>query len=308
MARNLGIESDRFVFGNFTGINNVADAINLKLEELAEANNVDIDNEGRIVRRKGYTKKFTPSSKTHSLWSNGRMCFFVDGTDLKRLHEDYTTTTIRSNVSSLPMEFVDVNEDVYYSNASVNGYIDSLGIDNSYSDPGIRHKKKPPTGQHIEYYNGRIYIAKNHTLWFTDAYAFRRVDMRRNAIEFKDEITMVKAVKDGLYISIGDIVDRSSVVFLSGGTPKEFESIPVFNYGAIEGSPVKCKSAFIGEGNSDDENVIIWTSHKGICVGAAGGNARNLTATKYEVPTNRYGAGFFRLNAGVPQYIASLWT
>ncbi len=308
MAKDIGVESSRIVFENFTGINNVANAKNLKVDELAQADNVDIDNEGRITRRGGYTKKFTPSSKIHSLWSNDRMCFFVDGNILKRLHEDYTATNIREGVSTLPMEFIDVNEDVYYSNASVNGFVDSLGSNNLHSDPGVRHKQKPPTGQHIEYYNGRIYIAKNHTLWFTDAYAFGRVDMRGNAMEFKDEITMVKAVRDGLYISIGDITNRSSVVFLKGPTPKDFISVPIFDYGAIEGSPTKCKSAFIGEGSADDEDVVMWASRKGICVGAAGGNARNLTATKYEVPANRYGAGFFRLNNGVPQYIASLWT
>lgn len=308
MARNLGVESDRIVFENFTGINNVSDAKNIGNEELVQADNIDIDNNGKVTRRDGYTRKLTPLSKTHSLWSNDRMCFFVDGTDLRRIHADYSTTIIRSNVSNLPMEFVDVNEDVYYNNASVNGYIDSLGVSNLHSDPNIRHKAAPPTGQHIEYYNGRIYIAKNHTLWFTDAFAFGRVDMRKNAIQFKDEITMVKAVKDGIYISIGDINERSSVVFLRGPTPKEFTSVPVFDYGAIEGSPAKCKSSFVGDGSSEDEDVVVWASRKGICVGSAGGKARNLTATKYEVPTNRYGAGFFRLTSGVPQYITSLWT
>jgi hypothetical protein len=308
MAKSSNLEDEKIVFQKFTGINNVADASNLKLEELAEATNVNIDNEGRVSRRDGYTKQFTPSDKTHSLWSNDRMCFFIDGADLKRLHTDYSSAVIRSGVSRYPMEFIDVDENVYYSNASVNGYISSDGISNLHADSGVLHKSVPPTGQHIEYYNGRIYIAKNQTLWFTDPYAYSRVDMRMNAIQFKDEITMVKAVKDGLYVSIGDINERSSVVFLRGKEPNEFASVPVFDYGAIEGSPVKCKSAFVGDGNSEDEDVVIWTSRKGICIGANGGKARNLTVTKYEVPPNRYGAGLFRLRDGVPQYVASLWT
>jgi hypothetical protein len=308
MAKDANLENDKVVFQNFTGINNVSDAANLELAELVVADNMNIDNEGRVSRRDGYTKRFTPSDKSHSLWSNERICLVVDGTDLKRIYADYSSTIIRSGVSRYPMEFVDVNENVHYNNASVNGYIDSSGVDTRYSDSGILYKSVPPTGQHIEYYNGRIYIAKNQTLWFTDAHAFSRVDKRTNALEFKDEITMVKAVKDGLYISIGDINERSSVIFLKGREPREFVSVPIFDYGAIEGSPVKCKSSFVGDGNNQDEDVVVWTSRKGICMGANGGSARNLTATKYEVPTNRYGAGFFRLDTGVPQYISSLWT
>ncbi len=306
MAKDLDIQGGDIRFQNFTGINNVADATNLKLEELAEAKNVDIDNEGRVSRRDGYTRKFTPSGKMHSMWSNDRMCFLVDGNELKRLHEDYTTTSIRINVSTLPMEFVDINEDVYYSNASAIGFIDSLGVHNLLSDPNVEYKEAPQPGQHIEFYNGRLYIARNHTLWFTDVFAFNRVDRRYNAIEFKDEITMLKAVDDGMYISIGDINDRSSVIFLAGASPQDFVQRVVADYGAIEGTATKPNEAFIGDGANGQ--VVLWASRKGICLGGNGGSFRNLTAGKYEVPTNRYGSGFFRINSGVPQYITSLWT
>jgi hypothetical protein len=234
------------------------------------------------------------------------MCLFVDGSDLKRLATDYTDTTIRSNVSSLPMSFVDVNEQAYYSNASVNGFVDALGVDNQYSDPGINYKVKPPPGQHIEFYNGRIYIAQNHTLWITDAFAFDRVDMRKGFISMKDEITMIKAVDDGIYVSIGDIDDRSSVIFLGGLGPEDFTYRVVADYGAIEGTAVKPRSAFIGDGIAG--TTVMWTSRKGICRGANGGSFENLTAGRYEVPDNRYGAGFFRLRNGLPQYGATLWT
>ncbi len=306
MARDLNIDGGDIKFQNFTGINNVADATNLKLEELAEARNVDIDNEGRVSRRDGYTKKYTPSDKTHSMWSNDRMCLFVEGSTLMRLNTDYTATQLRVNVTTLPMEYVDVNEDVYYSNASVNGYIDSLGVNNLHSNPSVEYKEIPKPGQHIEYYNGRIYIARNHTLWFTDVFAFSRVDARYNAIEFKDEITMLKAVDDGLYISIGDINDRSSVIFLAGASPQDFVQRVVADYGAIEGTATKPNEAFIGDGANGQ--VVLWASRKGVCLGGNGGSFKNLTAGKYEVPTNRYGSGFFRIISGVPQYITSLWT
>lgn len=306
MARNLNIKGGEIIFDNFKGINNVADATNLDVQELVEAPNVDIDNEGRAKRRDGYTRKFVPTDKTHSMWSNDRVCFVIDGTTLKRIHEDYSATVIRNNVSNLPMEFVDVNEKVYYSNASVNGWVDTLGVDNRYDTPTVNYKAKPQPAQHIEYYNGRIYHAKDHTIWFTDPYNFGAIDMRTNAIKMKDEVTMMQAVDNGIFVSIGDINDRSSIIFLSGDAPENFTSIEVASYGAIEGTAVKPRPAFVGDGANG--KTVLWTSRKGVCLGGNGGSFKNLTATRYEVPVNRYGAGQFRIIDGLPQYIASLWT
>lgn len=317
MARKQDLNTQEIIFQNFKGINNVADANNLSNDELAEAENVDIDNEGKVKRRNGYTRIFTPSDKMHSLWSNDRICLFVDGTTLTRLFADYSVETIRTNVGNQPMSFVDVNENVYYSNATVNGYIDSMGNDNQHATPTDNYKEKTKVGQHIEYFNGRIYIAKNETIWYTDAYNYGVIDMRTNAIKMKDEVTMMKAVDDGIYVSIGDINDRSSIIFLSGRTPgvssvtssvsnDQFTSINIADYGAIEGTAVKPKSAFIGDGTAGKK--VLWTSRKGICLGENGGKFTNLTATKYNVTQNRYGAGHFKITNGVPQYIASLWT
>ncbi len=305
ISRNIDLTTPKIEFKNFKGINNVEDAINLATDELVEAPNIDIDNRGRATRRNGYTKKFTPSGVLHSMWSNDRICLFVDGTTLKELLTDYTTNTIRSNVSAYPMDYVDVNEQVYYTNAGVNGYVKN-GIDVQFSDPAINYKKVPPPGQHIENYNGRNYIAQNHTIWITDAYAFGRVDMRKGFISMKDEVTMIKAVDDGIYVSIGDIDDRSFVIFLGGHGPEDFTYRVVAEYGAIEGTAVKPKSAYIGDGI--EGTTVLWVSRKGICRGSNGGNFKNLTAARYEIPNNRFGSGYFRLQNGLPQYIATLWT
>jgi hypothetical protein len=305
ISRNLDLETKRIEFKNFRGINNIEDAINLETDELSEASNIAIDNRGKAKRRDGYTKKFTPSGVLHSMWSNDRICLFVDGTSLKQLLTDYTANTINSSVSSLPMDYVDVNENVYYTSAGANGYVQN-GADVQFSDPGLNYKVKPPYGQHIENFNGRNYIAQNHTIWITDAFAYDRVDMRSGFLSMKDEVTMIKAVDNGIYISIGDIDDRSAIVFLGGTGPEDFTYKVVADYGAIEGTAVKPKSAFIRDGI--EGTTVMWTSRKGVCMGANGGNFTNLTAGRYEVTDNKYGAGNFRLRDGIPQYVATLWT
>lgn len=308
ISRNLDLETSDIEFSRFNGINNVSDPHDLGKKDLVEAPNMDIDNKGKAKRRTGYTKKLTPSGKVHSLWANDRICLYIDGTVLKRLFKDYTVSTIRSNVSSLPMDYVDVNEVVYYTSASVNGYIKN-GVDNAYVDSGLNYMEVPKKGQHIEYYNGRIYIAQNHDLWYTVGYTFEsalRIDMRNGVMPFKDEVTMIKAVDDGIYVSIGDIDDRSSIIFLGGSGPEDFKYKVVADYGAIEGTAVKPRSAFVGDGI--DGTTVMWASRKGICLGENGGRFTNLTAGRYEVTDNRYGAGYFRLRNGLPQYVATLWT
>lgn len=305
MARTLDLPVNEIAFSQFAGINNVDDPVNFSPQDLVEADNIYIDNKGRVTRRPGYTKKYTPSGKVHSMWSNDRICLFVEGSALMRLHEDYTASVIRSNISTLPVDYDEWNETVYYTNASVIGYIVN-GIDQAINDPGIDFKDAIPSGQHITYYNGRIYVARNQTIWYTDAYALNRVDMRKNVIPMKDEITMMKAVDDGIYVSIGDIDDRSSVIFLGGTTPEEFTYREVADYGAIEGTGRKVKGAFVGDGVVGDP--VMWSSRKGLCIGANGGSFRNLTAGRYEIPNNRYGAGQFILRNGIPQYISTLWT
>lgn len=304
-SRNIDLDTNKIEFQRFKGINNVEDAINLGTDELVEAPNIDIDNKGRAKRRDGYTRKLAPSGVLHSLWSNDRICLYVDGTTLTQLFTDYTSAVVRGNVGSSPMDYVDVNEDVYYTNASANGHVDN-GVDVQFSDPGINYKVKPPYGQHIENFNGRNYIAQNHTIWITDAYAYGRVDLRKGFIAMKDEVTMIKAVDDGIYVSIGDIDDRSSVIFLSGTGPEDFTYKVVADYGAIEGTAVKPRSAFVGDGIKG--TTVMWTSRKGICLGANGGQFTNLTAARYEVTDNKYGAASFRLRNGLPQYIATTWT
>lgn len=304
MAITLDLPKNTITFKRFKGINNLANAKDLELDELREAKNIDLDSEGKAIRRNGYTKKVMPSGIIHSLWSNDRICLFVEGTTLKRLYEDYTSSDIRTNISTLPVSYVDVNEIVYYSNASVIGYIEN-GVGKTFVNPTKNFKQAPQPGQHIEYYNGRLYIARNDVIWYTDAFNFGHVDMRSNFIRMKDEITMLGAVDDGMYVSIGDITDRSSVLFLSGLQPKEFVIRQVADYGAIEGTDVKVNGSFIGEGIAG--KAILWTSRKGVCLGANGGNFTNLTKDKYIVSDRRYGAGLFQLRNGIPQYIAPLW-
>ena len=304
MTRNIDISSGSIEIGTVSGINNVVDAARMEPHQLVYAHNVDISNKGKPSRRDGNTKKVTPSVNAHSMWGDNKKCFYVDGGSLKMLNEDYTSTTLRTGVSDYHMSFCEVNDQYYYTNPAVIGFIYN-GVSNLLPVPTDEQRHAHLPGQHIEYYNGRLYVARNQNIWYSDVNYLGQVDRRFNFMQFENEITMMKAVDDGLWISCGDI-DRQTTYFVQGATREQFSRRRFANYGCIEGSDVKIKDGSkIGEGLSG--TVIMWATDEGICIGGNNGQFINITDGKFNYPDKRFGAGLFRDENGLAQYITNLW-
>lgn len=313
MTRDLNIALLPLEFGNFTGINNVEDAVRISNTELSTAVNVDLSDAGIATRRDGYVSKVALSGAVHSLWSDNRMCLYVDDGVLKRLFPDYTVSTLRSGVSNYPMSYTvapnspdKTEETIYYTNANVNGYVNADGVSNTFAVPTQEFKTAPPVGQHIAYYNARLYIGQNQTLWYTDAGALGRVTIRSNWISLEDEITMLEPVDNGLWISTGD--QFGSIFFLSGSTPESFVRIRRADYGVIQGTAVRVENAESVLGDIGIQGTaIIFAMEHGICVGGNGGQFINLTYNKYKLIDNRFGSGLLRINNNKASYIATTW-
>lgn len=309
MARNreqLQEFLPRLDFDVFSGINNQDKRFELNLDELILAINLNINNKGKISSREGYTKKLTPSSTCHSLFSDGTTCLFVDGSTLKKLNTDYTSTTLRSNVSTLPMSYAPVNDVIYYSNATVNGYVKN-GADNQFSDPDKEFKTKPPTAQYIEYYNARLYFGRNEVLFYTDSLAYGMVDYRRNFIMFEDEICMLRAVEDGIWVGVGRD-DKSKTYFLRGRDAKEFNLSHGTDVGVMEGTDTPVDNLFLGDGKSKGKSVI-WVSEDGdIVIGGNSGEITKITRNKFRALKNRFGSGGVINSKNSMYYVTTLWS
>jgi hypothetical protein len=117
-------------YGPFTkGVNNVDRS--LEIDELLNAVNIDIDRNGLVSRRKGYTQVIsTPASQTHSLWARDRTtAFYVDGAQLKRVNSQVDGSLVGASVGNpdlipfRPVSFLEVNGTVYFSNGVQNGKV-----------------------------------------------------------------------------------------------------------------------------------------------------------------------------------------
>lgn len=274
-------------YKDFTGLNNRDDPLRLPPTALVKAGNVDMDNR-RVKRRKGYALKV--AGKIHSLFSDGDTCLYVEGDALKQLSTTYAAVTLRAGLTvGRPMAYCAVDGTIYYSNGVEIGYV-RKGAPYAFADPGMAFKSAPPPGQALEYYKGRLYIAQGAVLWFTDALALNRVDRRRNFLLFATPITLLMAVRNGLYVS-----DEEGTYFLPGDRSEAFTRIPVFPYPAIRGTAVRVDPNWIGKDGMSG-GAILWASTRGICLGLDGGQGKNLTERQYQMPQAAAGSGLFDPN------------
>ena len=127
-----------FEIKGFRGKNNLADSARIlpsgETSFLAECRDADIDDEFMIHRRGGFGPPIFPGNGIHSLWSNGDICMFVQGADLRRLNSDYTATTVISGAGSSRMVYVDVVGTVYLTNGTLIGFMRD-GAFNLFPDP-----------------------------------------------------------------------------------------------------------------------------------------------------------------------------
>jgi len=285
-----------------TGLNTKLDPVRLQydkqagIQELQAAVNVDIDDTGRISRRKGFEQKLAGSF--HSLFSDGGVCLCVTGDALSILNGDFTTTPIRNVTRGAKMSYVQVEDKTYYTNGFETGYVyNSLSwswvateLPGPDTDRTFNH---PPTGKFLEYYKGRMYVAQGDTLWYSEPFSLNHFDLHRGFVRFGKPIVMVKAVTSGIFVST---VDRT--FFLSGDSPATgYIRIRVADYAALSYSAITLNGRLsFGPGGepsieSDTGNQsALWISKKGICYGAYDGGLVNLTKDKIDLPESLEGA------------------
>jgi hypothetical protein len=280
-----------------TGLNNkvspsrVTYNIESGIGELSIAVNVDISNEGQISRRDGITATANIDS-IHSMYSGVNGAFYVSGSSLYALNNDFTGTAIVNDLSvSYKMSYCDVLNRTYYANGRQNGYIidrtRSTWEVSDYVGP-VTHKKfdDPPVGSLIFLYKGRMYVVKDNVLWYSEPFAYSAFDRARSYMWFEQNINAAIAVEDGIFIS----TDR--VYFLRGNTPTEMVQSTVSSYPIVGQTVLSVK----GEELLDKSIVgtcAIWTSQDGIFLGQGNGQVRNLTKDKLDLPPIGGGCAVF---------------
>ncbi len=286
-------------FRGFLGINNSDDPARLGSKKgtyLTEGVNVDIDDTLMLHRRTGYEKKVT--ADVHSFWGkkDGSLALYVSGGFLKSLSTDLTSTNLLAVDQSARMQYVEVNQDVFFTNNIIIGQLKD-GVVTAFPIPTEEFKTTMKPGHLIEFYNSRLYVAWNSVLWISDPAFFTRIDMRHGFKMFKGRITMLKAVSNGLYVSTPD-----TAYWMGGLDPGEATLLKIAGTGAIEGSAITVDSEDLTGGGIG--SIVMWTSVDGVWSGGPGGTVKNKTWDAYSLESGiNLGAATFRDDNGYGQYL-----
>ena len=292
------------LFRGASGLNTRIDPARLRydpergVQELAVAYNIDIDDSGRISRRKGYTQRSATSA--HSLFATDDLCFFVSGSSLYMLHSDYSSTALMTVTAGARMSYAPVNEQVYFTNGFEKGVfqdgsISAWELPSTFVGPNTtRTFVGPPLGSIVRHYKGRIYVVQANFVFYSEPLDYSRFDMTRNFVPFEKDIILFQPLSDGFWVGTSNGME-----YLAGSEPKDFQRNAVTDLVPIQHSEAPFTGKLVlTEGGlplidpSAPGPALIWLTKQGVCYGAPGGNFFNLTRAKLaELPSGRTGSG-----------------
>lgn len=337
-------DGESVVFKKFSGLKNTLKPERLSSTDLVYAKNIDLDDDGQVHRRRGRTL-VTPG-KFSSLWSpDGKTAYAVKDGALGRVNQDYSFLPLVEGFNEFPqVAWTSVGSTIYYSSSSGNvpaGIIRDDGTVSPWVGPNLggvpltipatravaspdywfspvanpdpnnppiggRLLGPPPVATVLGYYNGRIYLARGRTVWWTELYNYLYVDKTRNFWQFEDEVVMIGVVTDGIYIGT-----LEGVWWMQGPTAREAKRTRVMDSGVVPGSMVEIPGELANPpqvGLQADVPVkvsIAFMTQEGYCAGQDGGNCVNFTEDRMIFPPAVRAAGLFRRQSGINQYVVT---
>lgn len=292
------------------GINNVSDPARLKfdpktgLAELQVAVNVEIDDTGRISRRKSATL-LTALTGAHSMFSYRNDCFVAAAGNLYRVNSDYTLLGLRSGMNvAARISYTAVDGTVYYSNGFENGIIELQGLSYAWTKPGwnepfvddwdtpfgsgwdepfgedysgpldTRMYYPPPIGHLLMAAHGRMHVAQDNIIWYSEPLAYSLFRMSQGFYQFGSRITMMVSVAGGFFVG-----DQEGAYFID----LEYNKVKVSDSRPYQGSSVVLAPNTLS-GLEVEGEVAMWASPKGLVIGTASGAVINITQDSLVFP------------------------
>ena len=289
--------------------------------DLERAINIDLDDAGQASRRRGRTLR--SSGSWHSIRDIEGKAYGVKDGILGIIRPDYSFDALYG-VGTAPICYTEVAGDVYFSGVAASGVI---GSDETLSQWGHTDGQglwlspvlqptetlgevagklygDPPRATQIEAYKGRIYLAVGKTLWATELYRYHYVDRTRGFVQFEHDITMLKAVDDGLYVG------TTGGLYFLGGVFGSFKLSTIVADMVLPGSDVWVPTDLVhpqarnGPMPTGMAAVVMTTA--GILACFDGGTVHNLTHDRMIFPQGVSAAALFRQDQGVSSYVAAV--
>lgn len=294
------------IFQGSSGIDTKLDPSRLRFDsntgisDLAACVNCDIDDSGRVARRDGMTTTIRTEANWKNLFGCGAYALGTKGDALCVIEPNLEYTAIRNVAAGARMSYTrdtnGIKDVIYYSNGYQNGkIIDKIShtwtVGEYVGATTLKEFSAAPVGHLLEIRNGRMFIAKDNFIWYSEAGTYARFRLSSNYFGFPSRLRMVIAVAGGLWIS-----DEENIYWLGGEVTPALKEMPIqikkAYYPVIEGTAVKVLGSRVGEGL--EGIVAVFVTAKGICIGSSDGQLMNLTERKIDLPFGLSGVGFYR--------------
>jgi hypothetical protein len=159
---------------------------------------------------------------------------------------------------------------------------------------------KAPSGQIVRYQNGRIYVAQDNILWYSEKYQYQHFNLAENYIEFPTRIKEVMPLESGVWIG------SDKLYFLSGTDPKSFTRITKDVAEVVEGTGTKVPGIYSIQPMMNSEYYWLVTTNLGIYALKEQGSLINQTLPNVELENSNSGNGLFLRANGINQYLSML--
>lgn len=290
------------------GLNNAVDPTRIKydsesgLVDLQASINVELDKSGALFRRKGYSEII--SGSFHSVFSMGSYAIAV----WNFLAQHYIIWFDAAGRSGVIVEVVQYNnrmcyarigDKVYYSNEAEKGIIEGK-IASSWSSGSVVAKDStrtfsdPPAGHILEIAHGRMWIAKDEMIYFSEPFGYNLFDYARGWLPTIGRASLLRGILGGLYIS-----DNNGVYFCNSTDPKTMQPFKVHDFPAIIGTDVTDLISGISLGLQDSYLYCLFLTEKGLCAAGPEGRFINLTEDKLVYPKVTSGSAVLKSNDNI---------
>lgn len=159
--------------------------------------------------------------------------------------------------------------------------------------------KPPLAGQLVRSMNGRVYIARNSKILFTEPLRYHLTRPSQGIFMMPEYITLMEPSTDGLYVGTS-----MGVVFIAGSDPYDVRQTHVSPYAPVEGAVSRVPGEKFGV--EVDEVPVWWGADGVMVVGLPGGQLRQLTRDRLAVPKFQAGSVTLREEEGMSHIVSSL--
>lgn len=247
-----------------SGLWNAVPAASIPANGLAEAMNVDVSEAGAVTRRAAWS--LIDATPAHSLFHYNGRTYGVSAGEVGALDASGFTpiapVTGRLDWTVLNAEPVFCDRD----NVRVirGGVVEPIPL-TVREDEAELMLSPLPGGQQIEYWAGRLVVARGNSLLFSEPLRYGAHDPLRGFIQFEQRIYWFAPLDTGIYVGL-----RDSVRWLAGTSPGEMLQT------RVGGRSWRGASAVIGTEQLNPEiqaeQAALWMTPSGFAVGLPSGN------------------------------------